>query len=120
GGRMMQKFGVFQNYWNVTKVTNPDKGRFEVTKKEEDMYVFKVPSLRNIAETSPYFHDASAKDLGTAIRWMGKLQLNKDLSDEQVDSIKAFLESLTGDLPKIFREAPVVPKEPHAGVEIAG
>lgn len=120
GGRSLQKFGVFQNYWNVTKVTTPDKGRFEVTKKEEDLYIFKVPSLRNIAETSPYFHDASTKDLSTAIRWMGKLQLNKDLSDDQVSVIKAFLESLTGELPKNFREAPLLPQEAHAGSELPG
>nr|BFD63776.1 cytochrome-c peroxidase [Bdellovibrio sp. HM001] len=117
GGRTMQKFGVFQNYWNVTKSKNPDKGRQDVTKKDEDLYVFKVPSLRNITETAPYFHDASAKDLETAIRWMGKLQLNKDLSDNQVVLIKAFLESLTGELPKNFREAPTLPPEPYAGLE---
>lgn len=117
GGRSMQKFGVYQDYWSLTKSKNPDKGRQEVSKKDEDLYVFKVPSLRNITETAPYFHDASAKDLDTAIRWMGKLQLNKDLTDDQVASIKAFLESLKGDLPKNFREAPTLSSEPYAGPE---
>ncbi|MDG0815969.1 cytochrome-c peroxidase [Bdellovibrio svalbardensis] len=118
GGRMMQKFGVFHDYWGITKVANPDKGRQDVTKKDEDLYIFKVPSLRNITETAPYFHDASAKDLDTAIRWMGKLQLNKDLSNEQVSLIKAFLESLKGELPKNFREAPTLSSEPYAGPNI--
>lgn len=117
GGRSLQKFGVFQNYWNLTKSNNPDKGRQEVSKKEEDLYIFKVPSLRNITETAPYFHDASAKDLNTAIRWMGKIQLNKDLTDDQVQSIMAFLESLKGELPKSFREAPSLSPEPFAGAD---
>lgn len=119
GGRIMQKFGVYYNYWTITKATNPDKGRQEVTQKDEDLYLFKVPSLRNITETAPYFHDGSAKDLETAIRWMGKLQLNKDLTDEQVSLIKAFLESLKGELPKKYREAPVLPPQPHAGLNIS-
>lgn len=118
GGRSLQKFGVYQDYWTVTKSTNPDKGRQDVTKKDEDLYVFKVPSLRNITETAPYFHDASAKDLETAIRWMGKLQLNKDLTETQVSLIKKFLESLKGELPKNFREAPLLPSEPYAGAEL--
>lgn len=117
GGRSMQKLGVHQDYWSLTKSKNPDKGRQEISKKDEDLYLFKVPSLRNITETAPYFHDASAKDLDTAIRWMGKLQLNKDLTDDQVGSIKAFLESLKGELPKSFREAPTLSSEPHAGSE---
>jgi len=117
GGRSLQKFGVFQDYWSLTKSSTPDKGRYDVTKQEADLYVFKVPSLRNITETAPYFHDASARDLATAIRWMGKLQLNKDLTDEQVASINAFLESLTGELPKSFREAPTLPSAPWAGPE---
>lgn len=117
GGRSLQKFGVFQDYWNLTKST-PDKGRFDVTKQDSDMYVFKVPSLRNISETAPYFHDSSGKDLDTAIRWMAKLQLNKDLNDQQVLTIKAFLESLKGELPKNFREAPEMSSAPHAGEKI--
>lgn len=115
GGRSLQKFGVFQNYWNLTKSQQPDKGRQAVTQKEEDLYVFKVPSLRNISETAPYFHDGSAKDLPTAIRWMAKLQLNKDLSETQVQHIKAFLESLKGDLPRNYRETVQMTPEPHAG-----
>ncbi|MGE5084872.1 MAG: cytochrome-c peroxidase [Bacillota bacterium] len=113
GGRSLQKFGVFQNYWNLTKSPNPDKGRQAVTNKDEDLYMFKVPSLRNVSETAPYFHDGSAKDLPTAIRWMGKLQLNKDLSETQVQQIKAFLESLKGELPRNYREAVQMTSEPH-------
>lgn len=114
GGRSMQKFGVFQDYWSLTKSKTPDKGRFEVSKNEADLYVFKVASLRNIAETAPYFHDSSANDLPTAIKWMGKLQLNKDLSEPQIKNIQAFLESLTGELPQRFREAPLMSQSPLA------
>lgn len=115
GGRTLQKFGVFQNYWDITKSPHPDKGRQAVTHKDEDLYVFKVPSLRNVSETAPYFHDGSAKDLPTAIRWMGKMQLNKTLTDDQVKMIKAFLEGLKGDLPSNYREAVQMTSEPHAG-----
>ncbi len=114
GGRSMQKFGVFQDYWLLTNSKTPDKGRFEVSKNEADLYLFKVPSLRNIAQTAPYFHDSSAHDLPTAIKWMGKLQLNKELSETQVANIQAFLESLTGELPKNFREAPLMTQPPLA------
>lgn len=115
GGNSLQKFGVFKDYWTVTKSKTPDKGRQAVSQSDEDLYVFKVPSLRNISETAPYFHDGSAKDLSTAIRWMGKLQLNKDLTESQVKDIKAFLESLKGELPRNYSEAVSMTPEPHAG-----
>lgn len=114
GGNILQKFGVFHDYWTLTKSQNPDKGRFDVTKKEADLYIFKVPSLRNVAQTAPYFHDGSVQNLETAIRWMAKLQLDKELNESQVTSIKAFLESLTGELPKHFREAPSMSSAPLA------
>lgn len=118
GGQVLQKFGLFQNYWEVTKSPVHDPGRQAVTKKPEDANIFKVASLRNITETAPYFHDGSAKDLETAIRWMAKLQLNKELDKKQIGLIKAFLETLKGDLPKNFREAPELSSEPHAGQNI--
>ncbi len=100
GGTMYQKFGTFSNYWEATGSDPIDEGRFEVTQNEADKYMFKVPSLRNIAGTFPYFHDGSVKDLGESVKIMAKLQLNKELSEEEVKSIVAFLNSLTGEVPK--------------------
>ena len=89
GGNSYQKMGKLNPY--ETK----DLGRYNVTKKEEDKYVFKVPSLRNVALTAPYFHDGQAKTLEDAVKQMAWLQLNKKLTDEEVQSIVAFLKSLT-------------------------
>ncbi|SFS34803.1 cytochrome-c peroxidase [Lutibacter maritimus] len=100
GGNIYQKFGVYDNYWKYTKSTKIDEGKFEVTKNENDKYVFKSPSLRNIEKTYPYFHDGSVSDLKEAIRIMGKIQLNKDLSEKDLNSLISFLNSLTGELPK--------------------
>jgi cytochrome c peroxidase len=100
GGGNFQKFGVFVDYWTLTHSDKIDKGRFEVTNNEADMYVFKTPSLRNITKTYPYFHDGSVKDLKEAIKIMGKTQLNHDLTDEEINSITVFLESLTGNIPE--------------------
>jgi len=99
GGTMFQKFGVYDDYWKYTKSKNIDLGRYEVTKKEEDKYVFKVPSLRNIEKTYPYFHDGSVASLDDAIQIMAQTQLNKTLSDEEIAQIKTFLKSLNGDVP---------------------
>lgn len=99
GGTMYQKFGTFANYWEATGSDPIDEGRFEVTQNEADKYMFKVPSLRNIAGTHPYFHDGSVSDLGESIKIMAKLQLNRDLSEDEVASMVEFLNALTGDLP---------------------
>ena len=103
GGQMFQKFGTFGNYWEQTQSESIDAGRFEVTKNETDKYMFKVPSLRNIEKTAPYFHDGSVKDLGESVKIMAKLQLNKDLTDDEVKSIVTFLGSLTGEVPEQYR-----------------
>jgi cytochrome c peroxidase len=109
GGGMYQKFGLLEDYWKATGSKEPDKGRFDVTKDPADMYVFKVPSLRNVAMTPPYFHDGSVATLPEAVRVMARVQLGKTLSDQDVHDIIAFLDSLTGPLPKSFAEAPVLP-----------
>ncbi len=106
---MYQKFGVFEPYWNSTKSEKIDEGRFAVTKNEADKYVFKVPVLRNVAETPPYFHDGSVDRLEDAIRIMGKIQLLKDLSKEQVADITAFFVSLTGQIPDDVMRVPLLP-----------
>jgi len=98
GGTMYQKFGTFGDYWELTKSKKVDNGIFDLTQKEADKYVFKVPSLRNIEKTYPYFHDGSVSDLGESVKIMAKLQLNKELSDKEITSIVTFLNTLTGEL----------------------
>lgn len=109
GGAQFQKFGLYQDYWTLTGSKNVDHGRFDVTKNESDQYVFKVPGLRNVAMTSPYFHDGSVAGLPTAVKIMAKAQLDRELSDEETANIVAFLESLTGKMPRHFIEAPILP-----------
>jgi len=77
-------------------ITEADFGRFNVTKDEYDKYTFKVPMLRNIAVTAPYFHDGQVKTLQQAVSIMAKYQLGEELSDSEAKSITEFLESLTG------------------------
>ena len=115
GGQMYQKFGVTQDYWQLTG-SKPndvhksiDKGRFHDTKNEADSFMFKVQSLRNVAMTPPYFHDGSVARLDDAVRIMGKLQLGRDLSGADVSDIVAFLESLTGQVPAQFATPPALP-----------
>lgn len=104
GGGMYQKFGL------VSPVPGlKDEGRFAVTKKDADKFFFKVPSLRNIEKTAPYFHDSSAKTLEDAITVMAKHQLGKDLKKEEVASIATFLKALTGEAPKAALVAPKLP-----------
>ena len=110
GGTMYQKFGIIEPYWKYTKSKKIDEGRYNVTKKEEDKYVFKVPPLRNVEMTAPYFHDGSVKSLKRAIWIMGKVQLGKDLSKTQVEDIEAFLKSLTGKLSQDIITLPIMPK----------
>lgn len=104
GGSMFQKFGTFGDYWELTKSEKIDNGKFDVTGNEADKYIFKVPSLRNVEKTYPYFHDGSVADLGEAVKIMAKLQLNKDLSDEEVNSIVTFLKTLTADIPAELKQ----------------
>ncbi|MDB5865833.1 MAG: hypothetical protein JWO70_3639 [Betaproteobacteria bacterium] len=102
GGTMFQKFGLTRDYWLETGSDKPDVGRFAVTRKEEDRYVFRVPMLRNVAKTGPYFHDGSVERLDTAVRIMAKVQLGRTLDDAAVTSIVSFLESLTGEVPSNY------------------
>ncbi len=103
GGQMYSKFGITKPY------PSKDLGRYEVTKKESDKHVFKVASLRNVAVTYPYFHDGKVWKLEEAVRIMAELQLGTKLSDDEVKKIVAFLNTLTGDIPKEARELPVLP-----------
>lgn len=102
GGDQYQKFGLVQGPYNkYTQSTHDDVGRFTLTNDEADMHVFKVPSLRNIEKTAPYFHDGSVASLADAVSIMAKTQLGTQLSNEEVDDIVAFLQSLTGELPSL-------------------
>jgi cytochrome c peroxidase len=109
GGSMYQKMGLFGNYAETIGTEKDDLGKFTVTQKENDKYMFKVPSLRNIVKTAPYFHDGGVESLNESVKIMGKLQLNKDLTDEQVDEISTFLKTLTGEVPEKYQTAPVMP-----------
>lgn len=91
GGTMYQKMGLANAY------EMEDVGRFEVTGNESERFFFKVPSLRNIEHTGPYFHDGSIATLEEAVSLMAHHQLNKDLSEEEVSSIVAFLKSLSAE-----------------------
>jgi cytochrome c peroxidase len=107
GGNMFQKFGVHHDYWEYTKSAKVDEGRFAVTKQETDKYIFKVPSLRNVTKTAPYFHDGSVADLNEAVKIIAKVNLNKDLTEDEVKSIVTFLEALTGELPVELTQEPL-------------
>ena len=98
GGNMFQKFGVMGNYFaDRGKVTKADLGRFNVTGQEKDRYVFRVPSLRNVELTSPYFHDGTTETLEQAVNVMVKYQLGRSLKSEQINLIIQFLKTLTGE-----------------------
>lgn len=102
-----QKMGMaIPEYWTYTKSKNIDKGRFGQTNRPEDMYFFKIPGLRNVEKTAPYFHDGSVDSLGEAVMIMAKVQLNKDLTPEQIKSMVLFLNTLTADLPDSVKTAP--------------
>lgn len=105
GGTMYQKMGLARPY------DGEDLGRYQVTEKESDKYVFKVPSLRNVAETAPYFSQGEVKSLPEAVRLMGRHQLGRDLSEEQVSEIVAFLKALTGPPLEDYIERPELPGE---------
>ncbi|SEH09362.1 cytochrome-c peroxidase [Candidatus Venteria ishoeyi] len=102
GGTMYQKMGTVKPYTDTKTL-----GRYGVTGKDADKYFFKVPLLRNIELTAPYFHDASTWDLAEAVKMMGEYQLGLKLSDEETNKIVAFLKALTGKQPQI--SYPVLP-----------
>jgi cytochrome c peroxidase len=102
GGARFARFGVVEPYWAATDAHEHDQGRFDVTHVESDRDVFKVPTLRNVAETAPYFHDGSVATLHEAIDVMARVQLGVRLSSGQRDDLESFLRSLTGPLPVNF------------------
>jgi len=103
GGNSFQKMGVVEAY----KASSPAEGRIAVTGKDADRFNFKVPTLRNVEMTYPYFHDGAAKTLTDAVDTMGRLQLGKKFSDDENAKIVAFLKTLTGDQPDF--KLPILP-----------
>ncbi len=97
GGNTFMKIGIFED---ATTQFNPEcsKGRYDYTKKDEDMFVFRVPSLRNVTKTAPYFHDGSIKTLKDAINLMARFQLGHPLKKDDVEDIVAFLGTLEADI----------------------
>lgn len=103
GGNSFQKMGVVEPY----KASSPAEGRVAVTKEEADRFAFKVPTLRNVEMTYPYFHDGAANTLKEAVDTMGRIQLGKKFTPEENAKIVAFLKTLTGDQPNF--KMPVLP-----------
>jgi len=100
GGEQYQPFGVVEKP-HASLLPPDDKGRFQVTRSEGDEFVFKVPSLRNVERTLPYFHTGKVWDLRQAVEIMGATQLGIHLTPEEADKITAFLRTLTGDQPLV-------------------
>ena len=101
GGGMFQKAGLV-NPWPDTT----DVGREAVTHQPADRMVFKVPSLRNVERTGPYFHDGKVASLDSALTTMAHAQLGKQLTPEQIQQITAWLKTLTGDIPAAYITPP--------------
>ncbi len=98
GANLFQRMGVIGDYFSDRgNLTKADLGRFNVTGREEDRHVFKVPSLRNVAVTAPYFHDSSAQTLEDAVAVMAKYQLGRPLPPKDMEDIVKFLRTLTGE-----------------------
>lgn len=98
GGNMFQKFGIMGDYIKDRGTpTRADEGRFNITGDESDRQVFKVPSLRNVAVTAPYFHDGSAATLEHAVEVMFKYQLGREPTGKDTELIVEFLKTLTGE-----------------------
>lgn len=95
GGTSFKKMGIVEPY----RTSNPAEGRVAVTGRDADRFNFKVPTLRNVELTYPYFHDGAAKTLAEAVEVMGRVQLGRSFTDEENANIVAFMKTLTGDQP---------------------
>jgi cytochrome c peroxidase len=106
GGNMFQRFGVMGDYFadRGLPLADADLGRYNVTGRDVDKFRFKVPSLRNVARTAPYFHDGSAATLPDAVALMAHYQLGEPATAEQLSRIVAFLESLNGEIEPRLRK----------------
>jgi cytochrome c peroxidase len=110
GGNLFQKFGIFQDLFAGQKtLTKADLGRFTITGVESDRHVFRVPSLRNVAVTAPYFHDGRTASLADAVKIMARNQLGRELDQRDADLIVKFLGTLTGE----YRGQPLTSAADH-------
>lgn len=109
GANLYQKLGIVKPYPETS-----DPGRAKVTKSDADRMVFKVPSLRNVEKTGPYYHDGKVATLDQAVAHMADYQLGKQLSPAEVKSIIAFLKTLTGEVPADYIKEPALPKSTPA------
>lgn len=105
GGNMFQKLGAMKPYPDAS-----DPGRYRVTRNEADRMFFKVPMLRNVEKTAPYFHNGKVATLEQAVALMGEYQLGKTLTQQQIRAIITFLKTLTGELPADYIREPQLPK----------
>ncbi|HEB91972.1 MAG TPA: cytochrome-c peroxidase [Gammaproteobacteria bacterium] len=101
GQGFYRRFPTFDSKYDSQYQLKADAGRYEATGKEADKHMWRVPTLRNISLTAPYFHHGAVKTLDEAVRVMAKTQLSKELTDQQVTDIVAFLDGLTGEFPQI-------------------
>ncbi len=106
GGHTFSKFITPRE---LSDDVEPDSGRFNLTGREEDMHFFKVPSLLNVAETYPYFHDGSEWSLTETIREVASSQLDIDLTDEELDFLVSFMHALSGEVPEYALKIPDLP-----------
>jgi cytochrome c peroxidase len=107
GGNMYQKFGVMEDYFQRRgKIKDADLGRFNFTRREDDRFVFKVPSLRNVALSAPYFHDGTAATLDEAVDVMFRVQLGRPSREKDRALIVKFLNTLTGEIPPDLPDSP--------------
>lgn len=109
GANSFQKLGLVKPWTHLS-----DLGRYAVSKQDADKLTFKVPSLRNIEKTAPYFHDGSVATLEQAVRLMAEHQNGKQLKPPEVRSIVTFLKALTGEIPADYIKPPVLPKSTSA------
>jgi cytochrome c peroxidase len=116
GTGLFMKFPMFaDNQYVKAFGLDKDEGRYEATGVESDKNLWRVPTLRNLVYTAPYFHNGAVKTLAESVRIMAKTQLNKNLADTEVDDIVAFLESLTGEFPQ--QTMPRLPPTPGTLLE---
>ncbi len=114
GGKTYQPLGAKKKFFVDLNVAKIHLGRFNVTQDERDRFVFKVPMLRNVALTAPYFHDGSQETLEDAVRTMGLYQVGDDLTDREIELLLIFLRSLTGK----YRGIPLDAFPPHEEKEV--
>jgi cytochrome c peroxidase len=94
GGNLYNRFGIYKD------ANSSDLGRYKITGREEDKYVFKVPSLRNVARTAPYMHDGRFKTLEETVKFMTQYQLGRYIEPHEIRAIVSFLKTLSGELPR--------------------